>query len=342
MSKHFHFSIVNIIYIILFVSSVSAREFSPKRIYKERSPAVVFVFAANGGSSGMAGTGSIIRKDGLVITNAHVIYDNDANAPYKMIFVFLKPSKIAGDMERDLSRRYKTKVLYYQNDLDLALLKMEDVDGNLSKIEFADPDEISIGEDVLAIGHPEQGGLWTLTTGTISAVKANFENIKGKNVFQTEASLNKGNSGGPLLDKRGYMVGINSNIARKNKQGLAITDINFSIKSSVAKKWLKDAGYNIEYGDLPLEESDKPSLAQVKQKKSEPEKVTTVREPKSSISEQVKPSVTPKILTEKRPYNMEKFIKRWAAKIESEMEDVMEEMRKKVKKNKSDNIFDEF
>jgi serine protease Do len=51
---------------------------------------------------------------------------------------------------------------------------------------------------VVAIGHPEQGGLWTLTTGVISAEIDNFNGVKGKQVFHTETGLNRGNSGGPL------------------------------------------------------------------------------------------------------------------------------------------------
>ena len=75
----------------------------------------------------------------------------------------------------------------------------------------------------------------------------NFNRIKGKNVFQTEASVNRGNSGGPLLDVDGNMVGINTMIARQGAGGVTITDINFALKSSVAVNWLAGQGMGLAY-----------------------------------------------------------------------------------------------
>jgi serine protease Do len=95
---------------------------------------------------------------------------------------------------------------------------------------------------VIAIGHPEQGGLWTLTTGVISAEVDNFNGVKGKHVFQTETSLNRGNSGGPLVDSEGHMIGVNTAIARVAPDGMPITSISFSLKSSVARQWLLEQG----------------------------------------------------------------------------------------------------
>src|SRR6185436_11955088 len=93
-----------------------------------------------------------------------------------------------------------------KKELDLAPLQLEDAHAKMPTIAFADPHLVEVGEEVVAIGHPEGGGLWTLTTGTVSTVIANFEGVKGKDVFQTEASVNRGNSGGPLLDENANMV----------------------------------------------------------------------------------------------------------------------------------------
>src|SRR5262249_54626788 len=79
----------------------------------------------------------------------------------------------------------------------------------------------------------------TLTTGAISSVVKDFQGVDGKDVFQTEASVNRGNSGGPLIDAWGHMVGINTCISRRAADGLAITAINFSLKSSVPVEWMK-------------------------------------------------------------------------------------------------------
>ena len=122
-------------------------------------------------------------------------------------------------------------------------------------LELNDSDKAEIGDRVVAIGHPEQGGLWTLTTGTISAEFENFNATKGKSVFQTETGLNRGNSGGPLLDTDGRMIGVNTAIARVAPDGLPITSISFSLKSNVAKQWLRDQGVSaretLAHSDTP-------------------------------------------------------------------------------------------
>ncbi len=230
--------------------SIAHADFSPREIYKDTSPGVVLVLGADKGGRGSGGTGSIISGDGKVITNAHVVINDQTGQPYGSLFVFLKPSRISGDNKKDLVNRYKARVLSYSpaEKLDLALLQIENAPANLKVITFADPNRVEIGDEVVAIGHPEGGGLWTLTTGTISTVIANYSKVEGKDVFQTEASVNRGNSGGPLLDSEGNMVGINTMIARQGAGGVAITDVNFSLKSSVAVKWLAGAaGMGLAY-----------------------------------------------------------------------------------------------
>ncbi|MCK6545143.1 serine protease [Myxococcota bacterium] len=215
----------------------SAKELTPREIYKQYAKGVVLVFATDGSAQGSAGTGSIISKDGQIITNAHVVAQE--GKPYKKVFVYLKPDKIVGSMKDDLKYRFKATIIDLEPALDLALLKMDEPPADLTTISFVDPDSVEIGEPVVAIGHPETGGLWTLTSGAISSVVKDFQGIEGKDVFQTEASVNRGNSGGPLLNAYGQMVGINTCISRRAADGLAITDINFSLKSSVPVEWMK-------------------------------------------------------------------------------------------------------
>ncbi|MEM6531442.1 MAG: trypsin-like peptidase domain-containing protein [Myxococcota bacterium] len=234
----------------LVLFSAPAFAFSPKEVYRDASPGVVLVLGADKGGAGSGGTGSIISADGKVITNAHVVINDKTGQPYSQLFIFLKPAKITGDNKRDLVNRYKARVLNYSpaKSLDLALLQIENPPPNMRVIAFADPDKVEIGDEVAAIGHPEGGGTWTLTTGTVSTMIANYGRVEGKHVFQTEASVNRGNSGGPLLDAEGNMIGINTMIARKGAGGIAITDVNFSLKSSVAVKWLAgNAGMGLAY-----------------------------------------------------------------------------------------------
>jgi serine protease Do len=216
---------------------------TPKEIYQKAGPAVVFILAADGSRAGSVGTGSIIRNDGLVITNAHVFSRKGSSRLKTDISVFLKPRRVTGNHKKDLSQRYRGKIVAYDIPLDLALLQIVDIDVPLAKIQFADSQDVGVGDKVYAIGHPEQGGLWSLTTGVISAYRQDFGGVPGKNLFQTDASINRGNSGGPLLDENGDMVGINAMIARKAADGLTITDVNYSIMSSVAIQWLDDQGF---------------------------------------------------------------------------------------------------
>lgn len=221
-----------------------ATEFDPQTIYANTAPAVVFV-AGFAGDKQMAGTGSIVHRDGLVLTNAHVVINKETGQPFERLWVFLKPDRLTGNNQKDLTRRVKAQLLAANQDLDLAVLKLEQPPQPMPIMLFGDSERVKIGERVAAIGHPEQGGLWSLTTGVISASFDDFNNVAGKNMFQTEASLNRGNSGGPLVNADGQQVGINTAIARKAKDGLAITSVNFSVKSGVARNWLAQQGVQI-------------------------------------------------------------------------------------------------
>jgi serine protease Do len=183
----------------------------------------------------------------------------------------------------------------------------------------------------VAIGHPEQGGLWTLTTGVISAEVDNFNGVKGKHVFQTETGLNRGNSGGPLLDGEGRMIGVNTAIARVASDGLPITSISFSLKSSVATQWLREQGVVVRAGrgtPLPTGQmqpaTDQP-LAPLVQPQAKP-----VQPPQSDLSlkQTMKPDVAQPIPA--RPYNLDQLISD-RAKAEADLENMMSEMRGRMK-----------
>ena len=323
--------LITLIFIVTSTKPLHADGFDYKQIYKLRSPAVVVVIALDKSGDGAMGTGSVIRKDGLVITNTHVIIDESSNSIHPVLKICLKPKNFEGRRKRDLKNCYKVRAIKYSNDLDLALLKMESPPSNLPVVPFADSRSIETGDPVLAIGHPEQGGLWTLTTGVISTKIKDFEGITGKDVFQTETSFNRGNSGGPLLNLQGAMVGVNSNIARKAKDGIAITDINFSVTSAVAKKWIEGVGYKLAY--LPsIDESDiEKDKADLKLERYP--NIPKKQEEKIEQNKKLKPKQTPEKrkklwaegtqLTPKQPYMAKDLLK-----VEDEMENQMEEMKK--------------
>ncbi len=232
---------------------------TPPQIYQKAGPAVVFIMAKGNPSMNPIGTGSIISGDGLVLTNAHIFSDPESSQVETNIKVYLKPHRITGNNRKDLTHRYRGRLLAHDIALDLALIQIEQLDRSLPWIAFADSERVVVGDPVFAIGHPEQGGLWSLTSGVISAFRQDHDGVRGKNLFQTDASINRGNSGGPLLDINGDMVGINSLIARKAPDGLTITDVNYSIMSNVARSWLMEMGYHFPVGRTESSGSNKRS-----------------------------------------------------------------------------------
>lgn len=310
-------------------TAASGKELSPREIYEQASPAVVMVMGyADGGRKGSGGTGSIIQSDGLVLTNAHVVIEERTGKPFARLSVFLKPLRVTGESKSDLSRMVRAKIVAYSQPLDLALLKLDSVTAPLSVVDVSESGRVRIGDRVVAIGHPEQGGLWTLTTGVISAEVDNFNGVKGKHVFQTETGLNRGNSGGPLLDGEGRMVGVNTAIARVASDGLPITSISFSLKSSVATQWLMEQGVGARGTPLPtghmqpaIDQSMVPSV----QPKAEP-----VQPPQSDLS--LKPMTKPEVVqpAPARPYNLDELISD-RAKAEADLDSMMSEMRGRMK-----------
>ena len=297
-----------------------ATEFDPQVIYANSSQSVVFVLGTAEDKQ-MAGTGSIIHREGFVLTNAHVVIDKDTNAPYAQLWVFLKPERLTGNSQKDLTRRVKAKLVAADRELDLAVLKLEQLPQAMSVMPFGDSDRVQIGDRVAAIGHPEQGGLWSLTTGVISASFDDYNNVAGKHMFQTEASLNRGNSGGPLVNADGQQVGINTAIARKAKDGLAITSVNFSVKSGVARAWLAQQGVQVAVA-APMA---RPAQSVAKQA----ETVVTPATPPAAPTPKAK--VEP--LPPPRPFNMDQLVK-GLAHVEQDLEQQMEQMEAEIKKRR--------
>ena len=346
------FFLLQIIFVFLGSSTAIAKDFDPKQIYTKTSKAVVVIAGFEKGQQVMSkGTGSIISGDGLVLTNAHVVINKKEGRPFNNLRVFLKPDKITGNLKKDTSRKYKAEIIQFSEELDLALLKIRSAPRKKMPptLKFSDSDLVSIGDPVVAIGHPEQGGLWTLTTGTISSHRMDYGNITGKNVFQTEASLNRGNSGGPLIDVFGRIVGINSMISRRAEDGLAITGINYSIKSRVALKWLDSVGVHIkptsppiptpliakqlpppvikklippqasEAGIVPIPNITKDNLKETNIAPIEKKNNLTPINPQKTVPQ------TSKILTVLRPFKDKDLMRQ----VEDEMEDMINEMKGK-------------
>ncbi len=163
--------------------------------------------------SSALGSGFIIDASGIVITNNHVIQDSED------IVV-----RVDGDKE------YKAKILGADPLSDIAVLQIESGE-KFIPVKFGDSDKARIGDWVIAIGNPfGLGG--TVTSGIISARNRSIGLARYEDYIQTDASINSGNSGGPLFDMNGDVIGINTAILGKGGS----IGIGFSIPSNSAKK----------------------------------------------------------------------------------------------------------
>ena len=293
-----------LISVVLWPIQGHATDRTHEQLYAMTAPGVVFVYGRSG-QNGSVGSGSIVRADGSVLTNAHVVLEKKTGSPHDVIWVALKPDATSGDVDEDLKNRFPAVVQAYHQELDLALLKVTKPLPAVTVLKLGDSDHVKIGARVIAIGHPEQGGLWTLTTGVISTFRANHGKVQGKHMFQTETSMNRGNSGGPLINGDGHQIGVNTSIARRAKDGLTITDVNFSLRSNVAVAWMADQGVSVEtaQGSRESDESDFP----------------TVKEPPEAVT-----------LPPERPYRFSQ-IDRWFERMQQDLEDVADEMRTRIR-----------
>ncbi len=225
---------MGLLFASLFVAAGEARAFSAAEVYRNTSQSVVLIFGFSGSSGGSSGTGSILNRDGLVLTNNHVISQGGAGGLFPNLVVYLKPKPISGDNRKDLTSPFLVEVVARDPRLDLALLRIKNAPPELKPIEVGDSEEVEIGESVAAIGHPGGGGLWTLTTGTVSSKRRDQK----RDIFQTDTAINPGNSGGPLLDEYSRLIGINTFVRRVNEQGLPLEGLNYSLRSSLALDWV--------------------------------------------------------------------------------------------------------
>jgi serine protease Do len=173
--------------------------------------------------SSALGSGFIIDKEGIVITNNHVIQGAED------ILV-----RVNGDKE------YKAKVLGADPGMDIAVLKME-TDEKFIPVEFGDSDKARIGDWVIAIGNPFGFG-GTVTSGIISARNRSIGLSRYEDFIQTDASINQGNSGGPLFNMDGDVIGINTAILGPSGS----IGIGFAIPSNNAQRVINQL---IEFGE---------------------------------------------------------------------------------------------
>ena len=184
------------------------------------TPSVVTIDAKDTNGEAI-GTGIIITPDGEVVTNNHVVEGSTS------VNVVLN-----GETEPR-----KAKVLATDPANDLGLIKIENVTG-LSPATFADPESIAVGDPVVAVGYAlDLDGGASVTSGIVSALNRTMQNDNGalNRLIQTDAAISSGNSGGPLINMDGQVVGINTAVARSTDTSAA-NNIGFAISVGEVKR----------------------------------------------------------------------------------------------------------
>ena len=173
------------------------------------------------------GSGVIVSPDGYIITNNHVIEDNNQI-----------------EITTNDNKTYEAKVIGTDPDTDIAVLKIN-ADKKLPYVFFGNSDATRVGEWVLAVGNPFNLNS-TVTAGIISAKSRDLNKRDGVNesYIQTDAAVNRGNSGGALVNTRGELIGINTAITSVSG---GFVGYSFAVPSNVARKVFEDL---IEYGDV--------------------------------------------------------------------------------------------
>jgi S1-C subfamily serine protease len=206
---------------------IKTRGIKEVHVFKKAAPSVVKVFTETG-----SGSGSLISKEGLILTNWHVVKDA------KKVGIVFMPEKGKKVTEDDF---LKGEVIKINGEADLALVKIDKVPVNAKPLHITREDP-EIGQDVHAIGHPKGGSDWTYTKGYISQL--NYDDNwsykttlhKVKLMIQSQTPINPGNSGGPLLGNKGEIVGVNSS------SSLDYESANYAISAEDVRAFIAQMG----------------------------------------------------------------------------------------------------
>jgi S1-C subfamily serine protease len=213
-------------------ATLTPEELANIRVYEKANPSVVnidtsivqydrfFMSAVPGQGSG---SGAVIDRQGHILTNFHVV-----EGAQKIEVTFAS------------NNSYPAQLVGHDAEQDIAVLRVDAPESELAPIEFGRSDNLRVGQQAYVLGNPF-GLDGTLTTGIISSLNrtlgSRIEGRSMKSIIQTDAAMNPGNSGGPLLDSAGRMIGMNVAIASKSGQSAGI---GFAIPVNRIKLMLPD------------------------------------------------------------------------------------------------------
>lgn len=214
------------------VAPLLGNRFDPAQIYAQRSPGVVTIYAFFGTdrtTRAAQGSGFVVSRDGVILTNSHVITtagDGDGNvSPARRVYVEFQ--------DRD---RVAAKVVGWDVFDDVGVLRVDPRSHRLAPVPLGDSSRVVVGEPVAAIGSPF-GNENSLTVGVVSATRRSIESLTSQynlvDAIQVDAPINHGNSGGPLFDARGRVIGINAQI--RSESGAA-EGVGFAVPINAARR----------------------------------------------------------------------------------------------------------
>ena len=208
------------------VEKIKFRGGTASNIYKQYANSVVYIYNPK---AEMIGSGSLFDKRGLIITNWHVVDKAD------MVGIWTKPKKGEKLEEQD---PLGAVVILINVEADLAVLKVSGLPKNMQIIPLGSQNDVDIGENVIAIGHPE-GLPWSLSLGIVSQKRSDHEwtyldkSEHEADVIQNTTPISPGSSGGPLFNEAGKLVGITTSKAGGE-------NLNFAVAIDELKQLLKD------------------------------------------------------------------------------------------------------
>jgi S1-C subfamily serine protease len=224
--------------------------FDPAAIYERLSPGVVTVISQfRGGSSlldddgeGGLGSGFVVDEEGHIATNAHVVTSGRGDRLRRAEQVYVE----FGD-----GNRVPGEIVGVDPNADVALLKVDPGGLTLTPLRIGSSQGLTVGEPVAAIGSPF-GERRSLSVGVISALDRDIESLTAftiGNAIQTDAAINQGNSGGPLLNARGEVIGMNAQIRTASGGG---EGVGFAIPADTIKRSLRELREKgrVDYGYL--------------------------------------------------------------------------------------------
>jgi len=193
--------------------------FDPARIYERDAPGVVTVFSVLSGESALGdgggqgvGSGFVLNERGEVATNAHVVTEGEGSSITKAKEVYVAFAD---------RNRVPARIVGYDANADVALLRIDPAGLRLRPLPLGTARDLRVGSPVAAIGSPF-GEPQSLSVGVVSATDRSIESLTGFQIagaIQTDAAINRGNSGGPLVNAKGEVLGINSQIRSSSGGG---------------------------------------------------------------------------------------------------------------------------